>query len=160
MIGDLQRTKIILNQSSDNSLIPGSIPTSSRPRPSSRPRTGDPSPPSLFACLFEIILWQSRKHLCAPFSVLTFLQILAPRASRTWPSCTPRGRPSPPSRRATRSSGRVSDWRWAGCWRSWAPGGAVRWRAAGSSARELGRRQPLLLRLGEVQVEQLALELE
>ena len=102
MIGDLQRTKIILNQSSDNSLIPGSIPTSSRPRPSSRPRTGDPSPPSLFACLFGIILWQSRKHLCAPFSVLTFLQILAPRASRTWPSCTPRGRPSPPSRRATR----------------------------------------------------------
>ena len=56
MIGDLQRTKIILNQSSDNSLIPGSIPTSSRPRPSSRPRTGEPSPPSLFACLFGFIL--------------------------------------------------------------------------------------------------------
>ena len=56
MIGDLHRTKITLNQSSDNSLIPGSIPTSSRPRPSSRPRTGEPSPPSLFACLFGIIL--------------------------------------------------------------------------------------------------------
>ena len=42
--------KIILNQNPDNLLIPGSTPTSSRPRLSSRHRTGDPTPPSLTVC--------------------------------------------------------------------------------------------------------------